>query len=144
MESDVDSESDGGLTSFDEGINSDTELLIGTSGGGGGGCDEGRVGRLRRWSNSWSPSAVGQRTRNKARGCRLGCGVCVTSCAACTPRKASVFLVNKVRLLVLKLVEVARLFADRRVFLSTSLYGMYGGIHVLISEVKNFTSDRTC
>ena len=148
MESDIDSESDGGImssdggitssdagiTSFDERIASDTELLINE-------CrskeeeERERGGRLRRWSTSWSPHVVVRRTRSKARGWREGCGMCVTSCADCTPRKAWQFLRHNLRLMLKKLLAVARLMVDRKVFLSSSIYGIFGGLHVLVSEV---------
>jgi MFS family permease len=131
MESDIDSESDGGMTSFDERVGSDTELLINE-----GRSEEERemVGIVRRWSTSWSPHVAIRRTRSKARGWREGCGVCVASCASCTPKKARRFLRDNLRRMLGKLHMVARLMVDRKVFLSTSIYGMYGGLHVLVSE----------
>ena len=132
MESDIDSEPDDGMTSFDEGITSDTELLIDTREGE----ERGRWrGRLRRWSASWSPQVVVRNTQSKARGWRESCGGCVTSCVSCTPRKAWQLLRNKLRLMLHKLLAVARLMGDRKVFLSTSIYGIFGGLHILLSEV---------
>ena len=132
MESDIDSESDGGMTSFDERVGSDTELLINE---GRSEEERERVGIVRRWSTSWSPHVAIRRTRSKARGWREGCGVCVASCASCTPKKARRFLRDNLRRMLGKLHMVARLMVDRKVFLSTSIYGMYGGLHVLVSEV---------
>ena len=134
MESDIDSESDAGATlSFDEDITSDTELLVATSGERGRGREMRE--RVRRWSANWSPNAIGTRTRNTASRWRASWREYWKACVGCTLKTAWLFLVKKVKLLLLKLVEVARLMVDRKVFLSTSLYGMYGGIHILISEV---------
>ena len=136
MESDIDSETDGGLL---RDVTSDTELLI----------DEreepekshrGRVGRMKRWSYSWNPDTIVKRTHNRARQCSTCCGACVTTCVNCTPRQAAVFTVSKLKLLLLKLLEVAKLMTDRKVLLSTSIYGIYGALHVMASEVSCWIS----
>ena len=136
MESDVDSEPDVGVLSFDEEATSDTELLINEDHSSE---EEGRGGRvarrIRQWSASRSPTVVVRQTRNTANRCRVGCGVCVTDCLNCTPKQAGLYLAVKIRVLLHKLLEVARLIKDRKVLLSTTIYGVYGGIQVMTMEV---------
>lgn len=128
MDSDIDSDADGTL------ITSDTELLINerqetrTT-------EHGRMLKIRRWSASWSPNMVASRARNKAGQCSMCCGACVTSCINCTPKQFALFTVTKLKLLLHKLVEVARLMTDRKVILSASIYGVYGALHVMANEV---------
>lgn len=136
MESDIDSESDGGGLSFDEGVTSDTELLLRDGEQARDDVERRRLWKIRQWSASWSPNMVVKRTRTKAGHCRKCCVSCVTKCASCTPSQAGQFLVVKVKLLLHKLLEIGRLITDRRVFLSTTIYGLYGGLHVMASEVR--------
>ena len=139
MESDVDSESDGGGLSFDEDITSDTELLLKDSEETRGGTGEGRAWKIKQWSASWSPRVVMRGARTRAGHCRTRCVSCVTNCANCTPSQVGLFLVVKVKLLLRKLLEVGRLLVDRRVFFSTAIYGVYGGLQVMASEVCDCT-----
>lgn len=128
MESDVDSESDGGILSFDEGATSDQELLVNTQR-----QRKNKIWRIRH--ASWSPNQVIRRTQNRAGKCWTGCGACATQCINCTPKQVGLFLVARLKVLLLKLLEIIRLMKDRRVVLSTSLYGLYGGLHVMVNEV---------
>ena len=132
MESDVDSESDGGILSFDEDATSDTELLANT----GIVRERGRRWKLRQWADSWSPNVVVRRTQMKAGRCWTRCGACVADCINCTPKQVGLFLVGKFKVLLHKLLEVVRLITDRKVIISTSLYGMYGSLQVMASEVR--------
>lgn len=132
MESDVDSESDG-ILSFDEDVTSDQELLVNTQ------RDplkrkKWRI-RFRQSIASWSPNKVLRRTRNSVGKCWAGCGACATQCIKCSPEQAGLFLIAKLKVLLHKLVEIVQLVKDRRVILSTSLYGLYGGLHVMVNEV---------
>ena len=142
MESDIDSESDGGVLSFDESAAaSDTELLINEDRSTernrrrGRGRGRGRVRRLRQWTASWSPHVVVRQTRSRGSVCWTRCGARATACLDCTPRKFGMFLMTRLKVLLHKLLEVARLMKDRKVVLSTSLYGIYGGIAVMLNEV---------
>jgi MFS family permease len=130
MESDIDSESDGGILSFDEDATSDTELLVNT----GRVRERRRQWRLRQWADSWSPNVVVRRTQQKAGRCWGRCGACATNCISCTPKQVGLFLVGKLKVLLYKLLEVGRLITDRKVILSTALYGMYGSFHVMANE----------
>ena len=140
MESDIDSESDGGVLSFDESAAaSDTELLINedrsTERNRRRGRGKGRVRKLRQWTASWSPHVVVGQTRSRGSVCWPRCGARATACLDCTPRKFGMFIVTQLKVLLHKLLEVARLMKDRKVILSTSLYGIYGGIAVMLNEV---------
>lgn len=143
MESDVDSESDGGILSFDEDATSDQELLINTH------RDASERKRWRiRWRfrqsiASWSPNQVLRRTRNCTGKCWTGCGACATQCINCSPKQAGLFLIVKLNVLLHKLLEVGRLVKDRRVIVSTSLYGLYGGLHVMVNEVSPYISEKS-
>lgn len=130
MESDVDSESDGGILSFDEEATSDQELLVNTQR-----QRKNKRWRIRQSAASWSPNQVLRRTQNRAGKCWAGCGACATQCINCTPKQVGLFLVARLKALLLKLLEIGRLLKDRRVILSTSLYGLYGGLHVMVNEV---------
>ena len=145
MESDIDSESDGGVLSFDESAAaSDTELLINeersTERNRRRGRGKGRVRRLRQWTASWSPHVVVGQTRSRGSVCWTRCGARATACLDCTPRKFGMFIVTQLKVLLHKLLEVARLMKDRKVVLSTSLYGMYGGIAVMLNEVHVYAA----
>lgn len=142
MESDVDSDSDGGVLSFDEGITSDTELLINADRGVME--ERGRRLKIRQWTASWSPNAVVKRTRNRASRCWAHCGTCATNCINLTPKQVSLFLVAKLKVLLHKLLEVGRLLKDRKVVLSTSLYGLYGGLQVMANEVYLYDEVLDC
>ena len=140
MESDIDSESDGGVLSFDESAAaSDTELLINedrsTERNRRRGRVRGRVRRLRQWTASWSPHVVVRQTRSRGSVCWTRCGTRATACLDCTPRKFGMFLMTRLKVLLHKLLEVARLMKDRKVVLSTSLYGIYGSLAVMLNEV---------
>lgn len=137
MESDIDSESDGGILSFDEDATSDTELLANA----GRIRERGRHRNLRRWADSWSPNMVVRRTQQKAGRYWTWCSSCVTDCINCTPKKVGLFLVGKLKVLLHKLLEVVRLITDRKVIVSTSLYGMFGFLDVIATEVRIMSVD---
>ena len=135
MESDIDSESDAGALSFDESANSDTELLVNART-----VNKRRTGQLREWAVSWSPAVVARQSRMRASSCWTHCGSCMTSCLNCTPRQAGLYVSYKLRQLLLKLKEMAKLMIDRRVFLSISLYALLGMVTVMVTEASSLLS----
>lgn len=138
MESDIDTESEAGILSFDESATSDTELLMNVE------RDSERVGdrrkrfhKVKQWAASWSPTVIARTYRHRASVCWTSCGVCMAACSSCTPRQVTRFMAAKLRAFLHKLLEMAKLMMDRRVFLSTSLYSLLGGIAVMLNEVTS-------
>ena len=114
VESDIDSQSD-----F-ETVSSDTELLL-----------EERRAEVR-FQNELGHLG---RAKRKLLSYRQQCKSCVTCCLECTPRKACTLLGTKLRAGGSKLKMMLRLIRDRRVIISTSLYGMLAFGSIIIQEV---------
>ena len=114
VESDIDSQSD-----F-ENVSSDTELLI-----------EERREEVRIQN---AIGRVGRAKRNLVRY-RQQCTSCVTCCLDCTPRKACTLVGTKLRAGGSKMKLMLRLIRDRRVIISTLLYGMLAFATIIVQEV---------
>ena len=114
VESDIDSQSD-----F-ENVSSDTELLL----------DERR--EEVRFQNKLG--LLGRAKRNLL-SYRQQCKSCVTCCLDCTPRKACMLVGTKLRAGGSKLKMMLRLIRDRRVIISTSLYGLLAFATIITQEV---------
>ena len=130
-ESDIDSQSDYEIVSAES---SDVELLL-------------RVPEhekhRRRWLlnrvRNYAPSKVAVRAKERAHHYRKQCISCVTWCThckeECTPRNTRSFVVGKLKAGVAKLKMLLTVMRDRRVLLSTVLYGLMSCIAITSNEV---------
>ena len=140
VESDIDSQSDYEVVSAES---SDVELLLRVP--------EHKKHR-RRWVTrvrNYAPSKVAVRVKERAHHYQKQCIVCVTWCThckeECTPQNTRSFVVRKLKAGVAKLKMMLTLMRDRRVLLSTMLYGLMAGITIISSEVcKNIVLGYTC
>ena len=124
VESDVDSESD------PEAIASDTELLV----------NERRRGRTR-VSCRVNPREYFNDTLAKVPRCYAGCITCTVACYSCSwahqlaREKVKEIMLNKLRAVWSTMKQIFCLMKDRRILLSTSLYGLYGYLSLISKEV---------
>ena len=130
-ESDIDSQSDYEVVSAES---SDVELLLRVP--------EHKKHRRRRLLNrvrNYAPSKVAVRAKERAHHYRKQCISCATWCThckeECTPRSTRSFVVGKVKAGVAKLKMMLLLMLDRRVLLSTMLYGVIACITIISNEV---------
>ena len=128
VESDVDSESD------PEAIASDTELLV----------NERRRGRTRgrtRVSCWVNPREYFNDTLAKVPRCYAGCITCAVACYSCSwahqlaREKVKEIMLNQLRTVWSTMKQIFCLMKDRRILLSTSLYGLYGYLSLISIEV---------
>lgn len=126
LESDMDSESD------PEPVGSDSDLLLNERRE-----TEGERSRLR-FKN---PRGHFCDIRREVTGCMSGCVTCVTACytfdwrGQLTPRNMRAFAQRKLRDGWITLKRTAHLIKDRRILLSTSMYGILGCLVVAGQEV---------
>ena len=130
-ESDIDSQSDYEVVSAES---SDVELLLRVP--------EHKKHRRRRLLNrvrNYAPSKVAVRVKERAHHYQRQCVLCATWCThcreECTPRSTRSFVVGKVKAGVAKLKMMLLLMLDRRVLLSTMLYGVIACITIISNEV---------
>ena len=76
------------------------------------------------------------RTKYKLRSCNQQCKSCITGCLACTPKKACTLIDTKLRAGWSKLKMMLSLIRDRRVIVSTSLYGILAFASIMSQEVR--------
>ena len=126
LESDVDSESD------PEAVASDTELLVNE-----------RRGRTKvSWVKFRNLRDYFNDTRTKVASCCAGCIACGIACYSCTwthqltREKIRELTLSKLRSVRNTLKQTFRLMNDRRILLSTSLYGLAGYLVLVSQEVS--------
>ena len=127
-ESDIDSQSDFEIVSAES---SDVELLVRAP----------RHNKRRRWIAKVknAPSKVVVRAKKRFHHYRQQCVSCVmwwTQCKCeCSVEKTKSYVVEKSKAGVAKLKMMLNLLRDRRVLLSTGLYGLLGFITIISNEV---------
>ena len=121
VESDIDSQSD-----FED-VSSSTELLL-----------EERLRNTRNFKEQvkfrGSLGFLG-RAKHKVRSCSQQCTSCITCCLECTPRKACTMICTKLKAGGSRLKMMLGLIRDRRVIISTSLYGILAFGSIISQEV---------
>ena len=127
-ESDIDSQSDFEIVSAES---SDVELLVRAP----------QHSKRRRWITRIknAPSKAAERAKEGLRHYREQCISCVMWCTQCkcecSVEKTKSYVVKKSKAGVAKLKMMLGLLRDRRVLLSTGLYGLLGFTTVLSNEV---------
>ena len=127
-ESDIDSQSDFEIVSAES---SDVELLVRVP----------RHNKRKRWIAKVknAPSKVVVRAKEGLHHYRQQCVSCVTWCTQCkcecSVEKTKSYVVEKSKAGVAKLKMMLNLLRDRRVLLSTGLYGLLGFITIISNEV---------
>ena len=127
-ESDIDSQSDFEIVSAES---SDVELLVRVP----------QHNKRRRWITKVKnvPSKAAERAKEGLRHYRQECISCVMWCTQCkcecSVEKTKSYVMEKSRAGLGKLKMMLKLLRDRRVLLSTGLYGLLGFTTVLIDEV---------
>ena len=139
VESDIDSQSDYEVVSAES---SDVELLLRVP--------EHKKHRRRRVTRvrNYAPSEVAVRVKERAHHYQKQCVLCMSWCThckeECTLQNTRSFVVSKLKAGVAKLKTMITLLRDRKVLLSTVLYGLTSCISITSNEVcKNSESSDT-
>ena len=127
VESDMDSESD------PEAVASDTELLIN---------ERRRERRSESWVKFRNPRDYFNDTRARVAGCHAGCVACAVACHSfswkqqVTREKVKEYARRKAQTGLSRTKQVLLLLLDRRVFFSTTIYGLLGFLSLIGQEVS--------